>query len=197
VLAAEAAWALGDLALQERPAVLPACRRLLEAHPSCGPLWWVAARMLTAGDPVEEATFCVEALESDPTADLLEEDLAGVRRVVRHGGVGEVAGAEVVVVEVDAVGPGGMVVDGDDTRLLEAARSLEVPVWIEAGVGCVMPPRLWEALAAGVGHGARQRVAVVGLDGVACVGGPAGVQSLAVALQCGDCPEPSELLGRA
>ena len=43
VLAAEAAWALGDLALHEETAVLPACRRLLDRHPGCGPLWWVAA----------------------------------------------------------------------------------------------------------------------------------------------------------
>ncbi len=77
VLAAEAAWALGDLALHESSAVLPACRRLLDRHPGCGPLWWVAARMLTAGDPAEEAERCVDLLESDPTPDLLREELHG------------------------------------------------------------------------------------------------------------------------
>ena len=197
VLAAEAAWALGDLALHEEAAVLPACRRLLDRHPGCGPLWWVAARMLTAGDAVEEAERCADALESDPTADLLAEDLYGQRRAVRHGGVGDVAGAEVVVIDVDALGPGGMVVDRDDFGLLEAARTLEVPVWVEAGVGRVMPPRLWEALARRVEGATDQRTgAVVALDGIERVAGPGGVQALAIALAGSDCPEPGELLAR-
>ena len=74
------------------------------------------------------------------------EDFATARRIVRHGGVGDVASADIVVVQVDAIGPGGMVVDADDLGLIEAARAVEVPVWVEAGVGRVLPPRLWDAL---------------------------------------------------
>jgi len=196
VLAAEAAWALGDLALHEGAAVLPACRRLLDRHPGCGPLWWVAARMLTAGDAVEEAERCADALEADPTSELLAEDLCGDRRAVRHGGVGEVAGADVVVIEVDALGPTGMVVDHDDLGLLEAARALEVPVWVAAGVGRVMPPRLWEALVRRVEDATDRCGAVVALDGVERVAGPCGLQPPAVALAGSDCPEPGELLAR-
>jgi len=197
VLAAEAAWALGDLALHEQAAVLPACRRLLDRHPGCGPLWWVAARVLTAGDAVEEAERCADALESDPTAELLAEDLCGDRRAVRHGGVGDVAGADVVVIEVDALGPSGMVVDHDDLGLLEAARTLEVPVWAEAGVGRVMAPRLWEALVRRVEDATDQRPgAVVALEGVERVAGASGLQPLAIALAGSDCPEPGELLAR-
>ena len=194
VLAAEAAWALGDLALHEEAALLPACRRLLDRHPGCGPLWWVAARVLTAGDPVEEAERCADALESDDTADLLAEELGAVGRAVRHGGVGEAAAADVIVVEVEALGPGGMVIDPDDAGLIEAARAVEVPVWLEAGVGRVMPPKLWEAITRRVGESAERRTGVVvGTGGVDRVAGPFGVQRLEIALAVPDCPEPAAL----
>ncbi len=197
VLAAEAAWALGDLALHEEPAVLPACRRLLDRHPGCGPLWWVAARILTSGDPAEEAERCADALESDPTVDLLREHLGDRRRAVRHGGVGEVASADVVVVEVDAIGPGGVVLDADDLGLIEAALAVDVPVWVEAGVGRVMPPRLWEALVRRLqGAHIPRAGTVVALDGIDRVAGAFGVQPVPVALACTDCPEPAELLAR-
>jgi hypothetical protein len=197
VLAAEAAWALGDLALHEESAVLPACRRLLDRHPGCGPLWWVAARILTAGDPAEEAERCADLLESDPTPELLGEELGGERRAVRHGGVGDVAAADVVVVEVDAIGPGGVVLDADDFGLLHAARAVGVPVWVEGGVGRVMPPKLWDALVRRLeGAHAPRSGSVVDLDGIARVAGPVGVQAVAVALAYTDCPEPGELLAR-
>lgn len=197
VLAAEAAWALGDLALHEESAVLPACRRLLDRHPGCGPLWWVAARILTAGDAAEEAERCADALESDPTSDLLREELGWERRAIRHGGIGDVASADVVVVEVDAIGPGGVVLDADDMGLIEAARAVEVPVWVEAGVGRVMPPKLWDALVRKVESAQVSRSgSVLGLDGIDSVAGPAGVQSVPVALAGTDCPEPGALLAR-
>jgi hypothetical protein len=194
VLAAEAAWALADLALHEEAALVPACRRLLDRHPGCGPLWWVAARVLTAGDPVEEAVRCAEALETDATSDLLAEELDADGRAVRHGGVGDAAGADVVVVEVEALGPGGMIIDPDDTGLLEAARAVEVPIWVEAGVGRVMPPKMWEAMARRVGDGGLRRSGIVmGLDGVDRVAGPYGVQRVEIALASTDCPEPAAL----
>jgi hypothetical protein len=196
-LAAEAAWALGDLALHEETAVLPACRRLLDRHPGCGPLWWVAARILTAGDPAEEAERCADALESDPTSDLLAEELSGDRRAVRHGGVGDVASADVVVVEIDALGPGGAIVDADDLGLFEAARAVGVPVWVEAGVGRIMPPKLWDALVRRLDAVSVARSgAVIDLDGIDRVAGPVGVQGMPVALASTDCPEPGELLAR-
>lgn len=197
VLAAEAAWALGDLAAYEEPAVLPACRRLLDRHPGCGPLWWVAARILTAGDPVEEAERCAQALEDDPTPELLHEELGTVGRAVRHGGVGEVASAEVVVVEVEALGPDGMVVDPDDMGLLEAARDLEVPLWVEGGVGRVVPPRIWEALRRRVERAGPWRVGtVVDLAGVGRVAGPTGLVTVSGALAGAEFPEPGALLAR-
>jgi hypothetical protein len=195
VLAAEAAWALADLAVREGPAVLPACRRLLDRHPGCGPMWWVAARILTAGDPVDEGERCGDALEADETDELLDEAVPAGARVVRRGGVSDVASADIVVVQVDAIGPGGMVVDGDVLGLLEAARVVEVPVWVESGVGRILPPRLWEALARKLtATPAIRSGVIVGLAGVERVAGPSGVQAPRLALAGTDCPEPPELL---
>lgn len=206
-LGAEAAYALADLAAYEPAAVLPACRRLLERNPSCGPLWWVAARLCSAGDPVAEADRCVEELEDDRSAELLDASLPDGARLVRHGGVAEVASADVVAVEVDAIGPTGMVLDPDDGGLLEAARVCEVDVWVLAGTGRVLPARLWESLvtrverprsaarrSGGFFDGPDPRPAAIGeLRGVARVAGPYGVHRLAEALSLADCPEPPEL----
>ena len=102
-----------------------------------------------------------------------------------------------VVVEVDAIGPGGVVLDADDLGLIEAALAVDVPVWVEAGVGRVMPPRLWEALVRRLqGAHIPRSGSVVGLDGIDRVAGPFGVQTVPVALACTDCPEPAELLAR-
>ena len=70
MLAQEAAEALGSLTY-EAQALVPACRRLIEAHPSCGPLWWVAARVIVADEPFDAAYAAIEALEDDSTADEL------------------------------------------------------------------------------------------------------------------------------
>jgi hypothetical protein len=158
-------------------------------------MWWVAARILTAGDPVDEGERCGDALESDETDELLDEAVPPGARVVRRGGVGEVASADIVVVQVDAIGPGGMVVDSDVLGLLEAARVVEVPVWVEAGVGRILPSRLWAALTAKLAATPSVHAGVVvGLAGVERVAGPSGVQPVRLALAGTDCPEPPELL---
>ena len=208
-LGAEAAYALADLADHEPAAVVPACRRLLERNPSCGPLWWVAARMCSAGDPGAEAERCAEELDDDPTAEVLADALPAGSRVVRHGGVAEAAAADVVVLEADAIGPTGMVLDPDDRGLLEAARLCEAEIWVVGGAGRVLPPRLWHALCArleSAGDAPRRRgpfdddgprsVVVEELRGVTRIVGPSGAQGVAEALARPGCPEPPELVSR-
>ena len=75
-LAVEAAWAISELALEEPPAVVTACRRLVESHVTFGPLWWVAATVLVASHPDQAARRAVGELFSDPTAELLAAGLA-------------------------------------------------------------------------------------------------------------------------
>jgi hypothetical protein len=81
LLAEEAAEALGSLAREPR-ALVPACRRLLEFHPTCGPLWWVCARLLVADDLREAAGAAVDLLVEDPTAEELAASIPGGSLVV-------------------------------------------------------------------------------------------------------------------
>jgi hypothetical protein len=74
-LACEAAWTLGELSIQEPTALLTACRRLLDRHPACGPLWWVSARMAAADDPVEAGRRAAAELSSDATPDRIVKAL--------------------------------------------------------------------------------------------------------------------------
>jgi hypothetical protein len=218
MLAAEAAWALADLAEHDAPALVPACRRLLDRQPGCGPLWWVAARVLSARDPATEAEVCAEELEDDPTRELVEDLLPQHVRAARRGGIAEVASADVVVIEVDALGPDGMVVDSRGADLIRCARAVEVPLWVEAGVGRVLPQRLWRAMTSRMddgeslceaqssmvatqvrswdvfGSGSPSRRFVTDQGGVQSVVRPEGIRSLTDAIASADCPEPPELL---
>jgi len=79
-LAIEAADALAGFA-SEPASLVVACRRVLAHHRSCGPLWWVCARILAAADPFAGARDAARLLEADRTADrlgatlpLLDED---------------------------------------------------------------------------------------------------------------------------
>ncbi|MGC9961709.1 MAG: hypothetical protein ABSE47_07375 [Acidimicrobiales bacterium] len=74
-LGSEAAWTLAELAEQEPTALLTACRRLLDRHPACGPLWWVGARLATAGDPLEAGRHAAAELCSDPTSGRVDRAL--------------------------------------------------------------------------------------------------------------------------
>ena len=212
-LAAEAAWALSDLAEEEPAALLPSCRRLLERHPGCGALWWVAASVLAAPDAIVAAQACAQALAEDPTEEVFAASLDAGRRAVRRGSLSDVAGAELVVVEVEALGAAGMVVDPSRLALVEAARTVEVPIWLVAGVGRQLPPRLFDALvrrlpgtdpdgAATTLTGSRYRRSgeppvpvALDLHGVTDVVGPAGMVPVGEAVAAVGCAEPPELLG--
>jgi hypothetical protein len=69
-LAIEAADALEGFA-SEPASLVVACRRVLAHHRSCGPLWWVCARILAAPDPRAGAREASRLLESDRTPDRL------------------------------------------------------------------------------------------------------------------------------
>ena len=69
-LAVEAADALAGFA-SEPASLVVACRRVLAHHRSCGPLWWVCARILAAADPATGARDASRLLDGDRTADRL------------------------------------------------------------------------------------------------------------------------------
>lgn len=74
MLTREAAAAFASVG-DDLPALVTGCRRIIERHPSVGPLWWLAARMLAADDPRAEAWAATTELEEDATAGVLAADL--------------------------------------------------------------------------------------------------------------------------
>ena len=50
LVATEAASALAQMASMDPAGLVPACRRLIEAHLTSGPVWWLSARILGADD---------------------------------------------------------------------------------------------------------------------------------------------------
>ena len=84
LLVEEAAIALG--AFRDDPAgMVAACRRIIDRQLTCGPLWWLCARILCAPDPMLEAHCAVEEMKADTTARRLAAALPDDATVVIHG----------------------------------------------------------------------------------------------------------------
>ncbi len=111
VLVREAAAALAGLG-EDPVGMVIACRRLVDRHPAVGALWWLAARVLTAGETAE-AWRAVEDMARDRTAPHLAASFPQDARVVLLGWPEQVAEAvrrrgdvEVLLVEAAGGGPG-------------------------------------------------------------------------------------------
>jgi hypothetical protein len=243
MLAREAAAALAGFG-DDPTGLVTACRRLVERHPTAGTMWWLAARVLAATDPIGEAWRAAEQLEDDPTpatllrllptegavavigwpelagdalrrageVELLVVDAGGrwtglVDRLARRGidaidvpegGLGAaVADADLVVLEASALGPTGFVAESGARAAAAVARHAGVPVWVVAGVGRVLPGRLWDALITMVEADVDPWLAddeIVPLDLADQVVGPRGSTDAAGAVKRADCPIPPELL---
>jgi hypothetical protein len=115
---------------------------------------------------------------------------------VPQAGLGAaVATSDVVLLESPAVGPDEFLAVSGSHAAAAVAHHAGVPVWLVAGVGRLLPGRMWDGL--------RARVApedpwdaddeLVPLDLVDCLVGPRGVETVARALQHVDCPVAPEL----
>mgnify|MGYP003333769931 CR=1 FL=1 len=69
-LVGEAADALRSL-VDDPIGLVTSTRRLLEQQPTCGPLYWLCARLLLSPDPMHVLRESVRALDADPTAQHL------------------------------------------------------------------------------------------------------------------------------
>jgi hypothetical protein len=123
---------------------------------------------------------------------------AGVDAVeVPEPGLGAAAAdADVVLVEALAVGPGGIVAVSGSRAAAAVARQAGRQVWVVAGVGRLLPGRLWDALVgrlelAGEPWGAAEEVLPLALVDVMV--GPWGALAPAAALEQTDCPIAAEL----
>lgn len=246
LLVRETAGALASLGF-DPPGLVTACRRIIERHPTSGPLWWLSARVLTAGDPVAEAWRAADDIGADGTArelahalpdgaavcvlgwpeivgealprrgdvrvlvvDALDEGSGLVRRLLASDvdaaevpvtGLGAAAAdVQVVLLEASAMGPDGLVAVAGSRAAAAVAQHAGIPVWAVAGVGRLLPVRMWEAVERRVDDGTaepwEQDDEVVPIDLVDQVVGPYGVLPVAEALRRVDCPVAPELLRR-
>jgi hypothetical protein len=243
LLAREAAGALAAFG-HEPTGLVTACRRMLQRHPTNGSLWWLAARVLLAEDPAQEAFDSADALEDDTTwsalaralpqdavvcvlgwPELIAQALPGrgdvrvlvvdvgssgsgfVSRLLRADldaddiavdGLGAAAAdADLVLLEAAAVGPSGFVAAAGSRAAAAVAHHAGRPVWVVAGVGRLLPGRMFDALAArldALGEPWEQEEELVPLDLVDRIVGPAGAEPVDVALRRTDCPVAPELL---
>ena len=70
VMVSETASALRGMGMDPAGLVV-ACRRIVERHPTSGPLWWLCAHMLTAADPYATARRLADEIDVDPTPEFL------------------------------------------------------------------------------------------------------------------------------
>lgn len=178
MLVRETATALADVTRIEPVGLVPACRRLIQRHVTTGAIWWLAARVLTAADPVEEAWKAVEDIDDDPTARLLAADLPDEATVVVVGWPDITARAlhrrgDVEVLVVDAPGDGSAL-----ARELERSgvESAAIPASGAAAAAVVCDLVLIEPLAAGPSG----VLASLGSHAVAAVAAAAGIPVTAV-----------------
>lgn len=84
VLVRETALALCEMEFDPR-SLLPACRRIVERHPTVAQLWWLCAKVLTAPEPFERARELALVVERDETAHHLDDALPDDAGVVVVG----------------------------------------------------------------------------------------------------------------
>ncbi len=245
MLVRETAAALAGVIRVEPAGLVPACRRLVERHLTVGPVWWLAARVLTAADPVAAARLAGAEVDADPTAALLAAALpddititvvgwpeltgAGLRRrgdvevlvgdargegsiLVRRlvdagtaaagvpdaGVAAAVMVSDLVVLEASVAGPSGILATLGSHNAAAVAAHRGVPVWAVAGVGRVLPGRLWDALLQRVDQGPAEPwdrpVELVPESLLTVVIGPAGAVTAEEGLAQSTCPVAQELL---
>lgn len=166
-LVGETAMALRDLRMEPAGLVL-ACRRILERHPTVGPLWWLCARLLSSSRPFDLVEQLVVNIVQDPSAGYLA-DVLPVDSTLCVVGWSPIAMQAAVqrgdcrVLVIDSHGDGQSAV----TALERADVNVEY-VAVESAAGAVMTADvvIVEALACGPSE-------------TLCTGGSHGVASIA------------------
>ena len=140
----------------------------------------------------------------DGSALVRRLESAGVDAVdVAESGLGAAATvADLVLIEATAAGPPGVVASAGSHAAAAVARHAEIPVWLAAGVGRVLPHRLWDALTTRLDEGDDEPWdrpdELVPSDLIDAVIGPDGlVTPAAEALAHSTCPVAPELLRHA
>ncbi len=128
---------------------------------------------------------------------LLSSDVEAVDVAVAGLGAA-VAASDLVLLEASAVGPAGTgaICVAGSRAAAATAHHAGVPVWVAAGVGRLLPRRVWEVVASrleALGDPWDLDDEVVPLDLVDRIAGPHGVEPLEQGLTHVDCPIAPEL----
>jgi hypothetical protein len=164
--------------------LVTACRALVARQPTCGPMWWLAARVLSAADPGREAWRAARELDVDPTGAVLAAALPDEATVVVLGwpslaGEALARRGDVRALVVDALDEGEPLV----RWLRRADADTEAEVVPESGLGAAVRTAglvLLEAAALGAGA-APGLVAISGSAAAAATARQSGVPVWAVA----------------
>lgn len=121
-LAEETARALAGFT-DDPSGLVTACRRIVDRHPTSGPMWWLASKVLASNDPRAESIRCVTVLQDDPTAAALAYELPDDVTVTaigwpEHVGNALIRRGDIRALVVDSLGEGAGLV-----RRLEHADS--------------------------------------------------------------------------
>ncbi|MBS1848353.1 MAG: hypothetical protein JST73_08755 [Actinobacteria bacterium] len=170
-LVPEAAEALAGLA-DDRSALVMGARKLLEHVPLCGPLWWLCAHALGAGDPRRRLYELIDEFDDDPTPLQVSLALADLS-------------AESYPVEASMLAPCGAIVEG---RVVT-----DGPSTVIAALGTVVPDPVFRAATERRGSAEGRVVPLEVFDRVIR---PTGVVDVAVAARRPDMPVVPELLPR-
>ena len=117
--------------------------------------------------------------------------------LVPEAGIGAaVAASTLVLLDASAVGPGGFLAVTGSHAAAAVAYTEQIPVWVVAGVGRILPARLWGAMVdkvTALGAPWDAGWEVVPLELATAVVGPEGPLGPADALESIDCPDAPEL----
>ena len=192
------AWRSAELLRgDETPAVVAAC---LPDDATLTVLGWpeqVTEALRRRGDA---RVLVVDAL-GDGSPLVAAMDRAGSEAaLVPESGIGAaVAASTMVLLDASAVGPGGFLAVTGSRAAAAVAYTEEIPVWVVAGVGRILPERLWTAMVdavTGLGDPWDADWEFVPLGLVTAVVGPGGPETSDEALARVDCPDAPELTGR-
>jgi hypothetical protein len=118
---------------------------------------------------------------------------------VPESGLGAaVAVADLVLLDASALGPDGFVAVAGSRAAASVAWTAELPVWVVAGAGRVLPARLWDSMAGALAADDEPWESgwdVVPLALATVVAGPAGTQPATEAPARADCAVAPELTG--
>jgi hypothetical protein len=126
----------------------------------------------------------------------------GDAALVPESGTGPAAGVvDLVLVEALAAGPGGVLAAPGSMSAAAVAAHRGVPVWAVAGVGRVLPERLWDALVARLDQSDDEpwdrAVELVDASLLTAVAGPEGLIDTNSGLRAATCPAAPELFRAA